>query len=151
MSSITRYGGGVVPSLRKHWYAGTDALLPGYAMCYDESAANAAATAENVRLGNVVAKPATANLFAFAGIVAPGAGITGPGYVTLIEPRQGICVDAFSDIDTVKGATALGVANGSYGLTTPTDDQFKEAFVATAMETDATLTSTSANTMVYLR
>ena len=83
MSSITRYGGGVVPSLRKHWYAGTDALLPGYAMCYDESAANAAATAENVRLGNVVAKPATANLFAFAGIVAPGAGITGPGYVML--------------------------------------------------------------------
>jgi hypothetical protein len=149
--SISRYAGGVVPRKRHHYYAGTDVLLPGYAMCYDVDAANAAATEEKSRLGNLVTKPATANLYAFAGIVAPGAGITGPGYVELVEPRQGVCVDAFSDIDTVKGATALGVANGSYGLTTPTDDQFNETFVATAMETDATLTATSANTMVYLR
>ena len=151
MSAISRYAGGVVPKTRYHYYAGTEALLPGYAMCFDTAAANAAATEEQSRLGNLVTKPATANLTAFAGIVAPGSGITGPGYVKLIVPERGTCVDAFVGSNTTVNATALAPTDGQWYLAAHSDATLNLNMVASAMETDATLGATPANTQVYLR
>ena len=152
MSGSVQYAGRQTPEIKTVYYNGSDTLLNGYCLCYDESA-TVDATDPALTLGTLVEKPVTASLYAFAGIVTnvESGGRAGPGYYEIIVPRRGVITEAFCDIDTVKGSTALGVANNSYGLTTPSDDEFNELFVATAMETDATLTATSANTLVYLR
>ena len=80
------------------FFAGTDALKMGYALCYD------ADTLTDPR-GNVLAaaatgwgryvkveKPAAANLGAFAGFcIRP---ITGPGWTTVVRPRAGQSFEA---------------------------------------------------------
>lgn len=98
------------------WYAGADVLQKGYALAYDV-AATVAATDPKTRLGNQVVKPATANLFAFAGLVADGsAGKQGPCFVDIIEPEPGAFADAFMNINATAFTTALGLVNGSYAL-----------------------------------
>lgn len=121
--------------VRTVWYAGTDKLVQGYALAYDV-AATQVATDPKTRLGNQVVKPATANLFAFAGVVAPQSdGLTGPCYVDIFIPRKGSFAKAFTHSNMTAFTTALGLANNDYGLVTFADATLNLGLVALAAET----------------
>ncbi len=84
------------------WYDGTDELLAGYAVCYDPTVAiadGADGWNEKVR-GRVIAKPVTANLKFFAGIVIDpprkngDASGTYKGWCTIAKLRNGTWMKA---------------------------------------------------------
>ena len=125
-----RYAGSVNPRRARYWYAGTDALKPGYAMALDLSATPGTA---KTSLGNVIAKPATANLSAFAGFVAEKK--TGPCFVDLLEPAPGVPVYIYTKANMTKNVTGLGLADGSYALAAHADSTLNLALVAVAAET----------------
>jgi hypothetical protein len=121
--------------VRTVYYAGTDKLVAGNALAWDV-AANIADTDPKKRLGNQVVKPATANLFAFAGIVAPQSdGITGPANVDIFIPRKGSFVTAWTHANMTAFTTALGLANNDYGLVTFADATLNLGLVAIAAQT----------------
>ena len=107
------------------YYDGTEELLPGYAVCYDPTASLTEGSDgfnEKVR-GRVVAKPVTANLKYFAGIV-----ITPPqkrvdpagtykGICTIAKLRAGTWVKALVKSNATVGTTYLRVTNaGGFAL-----------------------------------
>jgi hypothetical protein len=121
--------------VRTVYYAGTDVLKTGYALAFD-TAASLSATDPKTRLGNQVIKPATANLFAFAGLVAPQSdGLTGPCNVDIFIPRKGSFAVAWTHANATAYSTALGLANGSYGLVSFADATLNLGLVALAAET----------------
>jgi hypothetical protein len=97
---------------RRVYYIGTDTIVAGYVLCYDQNATKNA-DPEEEGLGIAVEKPATANLNHFAGIVAPGQSVTGPGWVEIVT--EGL-VEAFTDADMTLGTSILGPVNDSYAL-----------------------------------
>jgi hypothetical protein len=102
--------------VRTVYYAGTDKLAEGYALCYD-TAASKTATDPKTRLGVQVVKPATAHLAAFAGVVAPQSdGLTGPCYVDIFVPRIGALVKAFTKANMTKFSTYLIPVDAQYAL-----------------------------------
>lgn len=133
------------PTPRKRWVyvGGTDAIVDGSALCYDTTASKGAADPRD-ELGTLAIKPATAHLFAFAGVVVEGGGKTAPDWFEVYEPVTGAIVDALVGVNTVAGATALGPVNGEYHLAAHADATLNQKMAATGMETDATLTATPA-------
>lgn len=129
------------------WYAGTDALLAGYNMCYD-IAATVATTPVKTARGVAVTKPATANLMHYAGYVRYP--VTGPSYVTLVTPRKNEVGTPFCHVNATVSTTALGCANNDYGLVSFADATLNLAFVGLAMET-ADTSSTAANKLVIFK
>ena len=105
------------PNPKHYWYAGTDQLEVGYAMCID-----VAATVGSLKtsLGRAVTKPATANLMHFAGVVMDAC--KGPCQVKLAIPDRNFMGEVFTKANMVKDATILGPANAVYSLAIVLDD-----------------------------
>jgi len=98
------------------WYAGTDTLYPGYAMCFNADYGTAA-TADKERLGRVE-KPASGNLHNFAGLVQQERGarpLKGPCAVHLVQPTNSLA-EAYTTESCTYSATLLSVVAGSYKL-----------------------------------
>lgn len=110
-------------ALKRVYYTGSDALLPGYALCYDRD--EITATDENDDAIGVAAvswgrhawveKPATGNLHNFAGIVAPGSAKTGPGWIDIVEADGHSCEPYTTENCTI-AVTHLTVVPASYKL-----------------------------------
>jgi hypothetical protein len=90
---------------RTVWYSGTDKLASGYCVAFDPAASKTDADPK-LRLGNVVQKPVTANLFYFAGVVAPQSdGLTGPCNIDILIPRKGAMLPVFTKLNQTAGTT----------------------------------------------
>ena len=120
------------------WYAGTDTLVAGDAVCYDV-AATVDATDRKKALGSQVIKPATANLLAFAGVVAEAPGKVGPCQVTIYTPKRGAFAKALVVTGTTAFVSVLTAADASYALAVHTHEEtyLNVGFVALAAETNA--------------
>lgn len=125
-----RYAGQVAPQPVRYWYAGTDELKPGYAMCLDLSASPGV---EKTSLGKVVTKPATANLTAFAGFVAEKK--TGPCFVDLVPPIPGQAYEVHTNANMTKNVTGLAPQDASYALAAHSDSALNLPLCAVAAET----------------
>ncbi len=110
------------------WYDGTEELKPGYSVCYDMTASLTEGSDgwnEKVR-GRVVAKPVTANLRWYAGVVVipprknGDASGTYKGWCTIAKLRKGTFVKALVNADTTLPtdgtAYCLRVANDNFAL-----------------------------------
>lgn len=141
----TRYAGRVELERARYYYGGTDQLLEGYALCFDLSATPGT---NKDSLGMKVTKPATANLAAFAGIVAEKK--KGPNFVDVWFPQPGQPVRAYTHANMTAGTTGLGVANADYGLVAHSDSALNLPLVGVALETADTST-TAANKWVLFK
>lgn len=147
--SLQAYGNTDPQKLVKY-YSGTDALATGYALCYDVAASGSAL--DKTALGNQVCKPATANLMAFAGVVAPESnGFTGPGWVTLIVPNgsRGCVYDAYCHSNATAFSTALGPTDGQYYLADFSDSTLNLNWPGLLAAETANTSSTSAVKKVF--
>lgn len=106
------------------WYEGTEELLPGYCVCYDPTVSTTDGSDgwnEKVR-GRVVAKPATANLRFFAGVVVDpprkngDASGTYKGWCTIAKLRQGTWMKVLTKADADPNLILLKVVDGSFAL-----------------------------------
>jgi hypothetical protein len=106
MSNVTY---GTVPqNLRRVYFAGTDAILAGYAFFYNHDIGTAA-DAEISRADTVEKSTATNNLH-FAGVSAEA--FTGPGWFTIVEPGSFALV--YTDVNCTIDTGALTVINTSW-------------------------------------
>ena len=101
------------------YYEGTDKLKEGMALCYNhDSNAGATTTSEDFNRVWRVEKPATANLPAFAGLVAKGhGGKTGPCMIEIELPtgyHRGVI--AHTDQNCTILTTKLAVVGSTYAL-----------------------------------
>ena len=129
--------------LKTGWYEGTSTIYGGYAFCYNHDYDTDETMATRIE------QPATANMKYFAGLATgiSSAGRKGPCEVTLMEPGSlGSVVLAWSALNTTINSTQLALQNGSFAL----GPAASGPVVATAMETDATLTSTPAKVWARL-
>ncbi len=102
-------------SKKRVYYTGSDTLAEGYLLCYDRDYGTASDA--DIARAYRVEKPATANLKYFAGVVdAECAGRTGPGWISIIEPRPnpGCLVNVHTDQNCTLGTTKLAAKNASY-------------------------------------
>jgi hypothetical protein len=143
-------------TIEQVFYAGTATLKAGEAVAYDLDDTNAPVTSttldrKNLR-GRRVVDPATAVLGMFAGLVDEGsAGITGPAYISIVKPRRGDVVQAFTKSNMTKGSTVLGITNaGARSLVTSADATFNVDMVAIAMETKDTSTTAASALVKFL-
>jgi|SRR6056297_538526 len=141
MSISSQIAGNPNLALKTVYYTGSDTLLKGYAVCYDQ---DATIGTDKTSRGNAVEKPATANLNAFAGIVQQK--VTGPAFVEIAVPRRGDHLQVFCDADATAYTTALAPQNDSYALAAHTDATLNLPMVALAAETADTDT-TNANAL----
>lgn len=127
---LGQVNGSVEVNVKTVYYAGTDTVQSGYALCYD-TAATAAATDEKTRLGQQVVKPATAHLKAFAGFVHPSsAGKTGPCFLDIYVPKRGDIVPAWTNVNQTAFSTSLAVTNaGGYALVADTDATYNDQHI----------------------
>lgn len=136
MGALAQFDGTEQLDVKTVYYSGTDLLGDGYIFCYD-----VAATVANVdvksRLFNAVVKPATANLMAFAGVIAPQSiGLTGPCFIDIIphQKNKGV-VRALTNVNATAFSSALGPINNSYAFGTFADSTLNVGFAALAAET----------------
>ena len=129
------------------------APVAGYNVCYELSEAvtpGANEFAEDV-LGRVVAKPKTANLAAYAGVVKNVIHqiSTTTWLVEIITPTRGEHVDAYTNADCDPGPTVLQCANDNWALVaqTLTSNQIQTGTVAISAEVGDT-SGTAANLLV---
>jgi len=114
--SLPQYNAATEVEVRSVYFTGSDKLKEGYALCFDQDASLTDAD-PRLRLGVAVEKPATANLNAFAGVVAPDSdGVTGPGFVSIIVPRKGQISKALVKADATAFTTLLKPVDASYAL-----------------------------------
>jgi hypothetical protein len=134
-------GGGFTNDVITVYYAGVDTLKEGYSLCFDVAAS--ASGTDQTKLGNQVVKPATANLMAYAGSVAPGqGGRTGPCWVDVIPHQKNRFVLTFCKINATAFSTSLGPINAQYELGAFADATLNVGFVGLAAETaDTSVTS----------
>ncbi|KKM19709.1 hypothetical protein LCGC14_1652840 [marine sediment metagenome] len=139
------------PNPKHYWYAGTDQLEVGYAMCIDVAATKGIL---KTSLGRQVTKPATANLMHFAGVVMSAC--KGPCQVKLAIPDRNYMGEVFTKANMVKDVTVLGPVDALYSLAIKLDDHnatpatttgHNLPSVALALETVDT-SSTAANKLV---
>lgn len=122
---IVQFAAGQVLQTKRVYYkdAGSTPILAGYALCYDIAAPDtpAAGTFDEEVLGIRVVKPATANLFTFAGIVKnpPRTRISATdnsGFCEIYVPQPGDILSVWTHENMTAVTTALGVANADFGL-----------------------------------
>ena len=108
-------------SKKRVYYEGSDTLLEGYLLCYnydtttDMDGDTVADGSQNSGRFLKVEKPTTANAPFFAGIVAKESGnVTGPCWITIIEPSVMTDIPVYSDVNCTNATTYLYIANGSY-------------------------------------
>jgi hypothetical protein len=129
--------------VKRVYYIGTDQLVPGYNLCYDQDATTDNASPE-LRLGSAVEKPATANLNAYAGVVVNRPSGIGPCFVDIAVPRKGDMVVALCNANATAFATALAPQDASYALAAHSDSGLNLPMVARAAVT-ANTSVTAAN------
>lgn len=136
MGALVQLGATEQLNVKTVYYAGTDKLPNGAALCYDV-AASASAADVKTRLGNQVVKPATANLMFFAGVLAPQSwGLTGPCYVDIIpHQKNGFVANAYTNLNQTGFSTTMGPVNASYALGAAADATFNVNFVGIAGST----------------
>ena len=125
-------------------YTGTDQLKEGYLLCYNRDYGTAA-TAELNRAN--VEKPSTDNLHWFAGVIAPGVGVTtsGEAVVEIYEPGTlGLC-NIWTEETCVVGVTMLALKPSSYAA----GAAFEGAVIGIARQT-ADRSSTNGTVMAEL-
>ena len=105
------------PNPKFYWYAGTDQLEVGFAMCIDVAAT---VGTKKTNLGRQVTKPATANLMHFAGVVMSAC--KGPCQVKLAIPDRNYIGEVFTKANMVKDATILAPEDAAYSLALVLDD-----------------------------
>ena len=105
------------PDPRHFWYAGSDQLEVGYAMCLDVAAS---VGTKKTSLGRQITKPATANLMHFAGVVMSAC--KGPCQVKLAIPDRNYIGEVFTKADMVKDTTILAPEDAAYSLALVLDD-----------------------------
>ncbi len=99
-------------------YTGSDALLVGYALCYDRDTG----TASEVDKDRItkVEKPSASNLDRFAGIVAQkvpsGQPASQEQWITIIVPEAGQVIDLYTDQNCTQLTTKLSVVADQYEL-----------------------------------
>ncbi len=107
-------------------YTGSDALKRGYAVCWnrdsttdkDPGATSGAATVSNWNRHVEVEKPASGNLFNFAGFVAQDyPAVTGGRDIEILIPRRQV-LDVFTNVNCTTQTSILCVQPGSYILGT---------------------------------
>jgi hypothetical protein len=114
-------------------------------MCHDLSATPGTL---KTSLGNVVTKPATANLTAHAGFVAEKK--TGPCFVDLVELQRGMAYEVYTKANMTKNVTALAPGDGEWALVAFSDATLNLPVVAVAAETHDSGT-TRANKWVVVK
>jgi hypothetical protein len=131
---------------RTVWYSGTDKLSSGYCVALDLTASKTDPDPK-LRYGNVVAKPVTANLFSFAGVVAPQSdGLTGPCNIDILIPRKGCVLPTFTKLNMTAQTTPMGLVNNLYSLGAYADATVNFGLVGMAAETvDTSVTAANAN------
>ena len=139
------------PNPKFYWYAGSDQLEVGFAMCLDVAAT---VGTKKTSLGRQVTKPATANLMHFVGTVMDAC--KGPCQVKIALPSRNYIGEVFTKANMVKDAKILGCIDGQYHLVLVLDDDNSTAAnrtghnlpsVAVALITVDT-SSTAANKLV---
>lgn len=154
--SLVQVDGSQDLNVKTVYYAGTDTLAEGQALCYDTDDTNAPVTSTTVDRKNLrgrrVVKPATAVLGGFAGIVAPNsAGVVGPNYVDIIIPRKGDVAKLLTKINGTKNTSIVGITNaGGYNLVTMADATFNVDVVAILLETKDTSTTAALTLCKFL-
>ena len=147
MSLPTYNSGGQANEVETYWFSGTDTLQAGYNLCFDV-AASPTATDPRDRLGNIVIKPSTASLNAYAGVVAPqSGGKTGPCFVDVITPKAGRFTTAYCNANATAFSTALKPQDASYALAAHSDSTLNLPMMGLAAET-ADTSSTAANKVI---
>jgi len=147
---LVQYNGEGLNETKVVWYEGTGTLKTGEVLCYDDDDTNApvalpagsltvpptsAILPRNLR-GREVKDPATAILYAVAGVVAAeSSGLTGPGWVTLIVPRKGDAVTLFTNGNCTKGTTVLGAADATRTASVVTDSGYNLPALAICLQT----------------
>lgn len=116
---------------KKVWYNGTSSLVEGDALCFNSDIGSTSiagisggtnTTASALRYA-VVEAPKTANFKNFAGFVTASGKMTGPGIVTIVEPRGALCsvkVRKNGTTGTIN-STLLGLVNGQTYLQSATN------------------------------
>lgn len=143
----------------KVYYDGTEQLFPGYHVCWDQNPGitdPASDWSEKVR-GRVIAKPATANLLYYAGIVLrppqkrlDPAGVY-KGWCTIIRPRPGSYISCRVQSNATAGTTYFRLTNdGGFALVdeATANTRVTNTTLAIAAETSDT-SSTIANKVVF--
>lgn len=146
MSISPQYNGRPL-NRRKHvYYAGTDLIEPGFALCYVHDATVDNADGKLAK-GTQVAKPATANLMLFAGIAQNK--VQGPGWVEVATPQRGEAVKALVKANATAQTTALAPVNGEYGLGAFVDATLNLPLSALALETANTATTAAVKLVLF--
>lgn len=127
------------------YYGGSEELKVGYAVCYDPTASETPTEWKENQKGRTVAKPATANLEFFAGIVVSVpqkrmGEVAGSvkGYATIARVRRGDFMKARVKANSVTGTTVLQPVDGKWHLAadaTATANLYSRRSVAIAAET----------------
>lgn len=142
--SFGSYGTEALARRKRVYYEGTDIIYEGMALCYNSD------TTESIRTaGNTVAegdqcdgkymrveKPASANLHAFAGVVADGTyiGLAGPRWLDVYVPN-GAVVPARINFSATGQQSLACLADASYALT---DHGFPIAMVLETVDRSST-------------
>ncbi len=110
-----QYAGAPKPNAKRVYYVGSDQLLEGYALCYDN--ASVVADVGKDSIGVSVIKPATANLGMFAGVVtANTAGRTGPCWCEVYTNTAGTAVPMYTNEAMSAAGATMGIADGTYNI-----------------------------------
>lgn len=104
-------------SIKRVYYAGTDTLKNGYAMCYNRDIGTA--TAVDWERASEVEKPATGKLHQFAGLVVglPSAGKAGPCRLSIVDARVGQVCLGYCKALTYAHDALVFINAGDYELT----------------------------------
>lgn len=144
MHGNASYEGELSPTKKWVYYAGSDALEPGYALCYDV-AASKSATDNKDKLGIKVLQPATANLMAFAGFCVNSS--SGAGWIQVYVPTPGVMLEAFCNVNATAFTTMLGLQNAAYSLVAISDpSSYSDGDIDTLLRNMVCLAAETANT-----
>lgn len=101
--------------LKRVYYEGADQLKSGYALCYNPDYGTL--TLVDKMRGVAVEKPSISNMDFLAGVVHPHShNVTGPAWVTVIEPKGIQFVHIWTDQNAVGAVTGLAPQPGSYAM-----------------------------------
>jgi len=131
MSSAVSFGTNVNAKRKRVYYEGSDTIYEGYALCYNwdttsnilgvdraDGSKSSTTTAGSKNEGKFlrVEKPATANFFAFAGVVAPGSwcGKAGPMWLEIYVPN-GAIVPVYTD-KSITAGDKMYLENAQYTI-----------------------------------
>lgn len=140
-----------VPTTEVVWYSGSDTLVAGYVLCMDlsEGLAPSAGEFDELQLGTVYAKPATANLHGPKRIVKT-APVNTPGWVETIDPRNTTRYNALVDgtADVAAGDILIAVDDEYHLIVSAAAVTAQDPRLIVGMAGEAWTTNSAANKVV---